>query len=201
MATGPAGWGTCTACGAAVPAGSTRCTTCGLERTVPTSAIASLPARARRRVRATQVVRSALVVAVVVGIAYALLSAVLTGPPTYPDPLTTRGTYTVAPGNFTYLSGWITGEDYIDGNFTVLDPVGTQLIFQVYNGTGFLAFVHHQPATPQWTTSGSSRGGIVFAAPYTDTFYLVFQNPYEPTSGINVTVYVATNYQSNVVIG
>jgi hypothetical protein len=197
----PSAWRTCSVCGGAVPAGPSDCPTCGQRKTVPTAAIGSLPRRQRRRVRATQIFRSLIVVAVVVGIAYAILSAVLAGPPVYSDPLTTKGTYSVAPGNYTVLSGWITGEDYVDGNFTILDPVGTTLVFQVFNSTGFAAWVHHQPATPQWTTNGTGSGAIVFAAPYTDLFYLVFENPYEPTSGIQETIYIATNYQSNVVIG
>jgi hypothetical protein len=148
-----------------------------------------------------QFARAALVVGVALGLAYALVSAVWSGPPTFADPLTTTGTYTLGPGNFTYLSGWITGEDYIDGNYTVTNPVGTQLVFQVYNSSGFTAFFHHEPAMPQWNQTGSDQGAIVFSAPYTDTFFLVFENPYQPTSGITMTIYIATNYQSNVVIG
>ena len=202
MAPDPAGaWRTCRVCGGAVPAEERVCPTCGQTTSVPTDQIAQLPRGPRRRVRAVQLARSAIVIAVAVGLAYALISAVWSGPPTFADPLTTRGTYTIAPGNFTYLSGWITGEDYIDGNYTVLSPVGTQLVFQVYNTTGFVNYVHHRAAMPQWNQTGPDKSGIVFAAPYTDTFYLVFANPYIPTSGITLTVYIATNYQSNVVIG
>lgn len=148
-----------------------------------------------------QFFRSAIVIAVAAGLGWALLSAVLTGPPTIADPLTTHGTYVIEPGNYTVLSGWITGEDYIDGNYTILNPVGTSLTFVVYNSSGYLAFLRHQPATPQWTQSGVSSSGIVFAAPYTDTYYLLFVNPYIPTSGIVETIYISTNYQTNVVIG
>jgi hypothetical protein len=148
-----------------------------------------------------QFFRSAIVLAVVVGLGWAIVSAVISGPPTIADPLTTSGTYTVTPGNYTVLSGWITGEDYIDGNYTILNPVGTSLTFVVYNSSGYLAFLRGQPATPQWNQSGSSQAGIVFAAPYTDTFYLLFENPYHPGSGIVETVYIVTNYQTNVVIG
>src|SRR5271156_3400893 len=124
-------WLTCRYCGGAVPPDGSICPTCGQNLTVATDKIASLPTPARRWLRLTQLVRIAIVVGVAVGLAYAIVSAAYTGPPTVADPLTTAGTYTIGPGNFTYLSGWITGEDYIDGNYTVLDPVGTQLVFQV----------------------------------------------------------------------
>lgn len=140
-------------------------------------------------------------VVVIVGLAWAIGSAVYTGPPVYSDPLTTQGSYHLAPGHFTFLSGAITGEDYIVGNYTVTDPVGAAVVFQVFNSTSFQAFDAGKPATPQWSVAGEPSGRIVFAAPYTDTFYFVFQNPYESTSGINETLYASTAYQSNVVIG
>ncbi|MCI4354898.1 MAG: hypothetical protein L3K06_05980 [Thermoplasmata archaeon] len=197
----PGAWRTCRVCGGAVPFNERICPTCGQSSSVATDQIAQLPRGPRRRVRAAQYLRAAIVVGVAVGLSYALLSAVWSGPPTFSDPLTTRGTYVLGPGNFTYLAGWITGEDYIDGNYTVTNPVGTSLVFQVYNASGFSDWFHHRPATPQWNQTGADSGAIVFAAPYTDTFYLVFENPYIPTSGITMTVYIATNYQSNVVIG
>jgi predicted nucleic acid-binding Zn ribbon protein len=195
------GWRTCRVCGGAVPAGDALCPTCGQKGAVPIREIASLPRGPRRRLRLAQVFRSLIVVGVVVAITYAIVGAVLTGPPTFADPLTTRGTYTIAPGEFTYLSGAITGEDYIDGNYTILEPVGTEVLFQVYNSTGFAAFAHHFPTIPQFSSTEPDRGAIVFPAPYTDTFYLVFENPYRASSGIAQTIYIVTNYQSNVVIG
>jgi len=195
------GWRTCRVCGGAVPAGDAVCPTCGQVGAVAIASIPSLPPRTRRRLRLAQLFRSLIVVGVVVGITYAIVGAVLTGPPTFADPLTTRGTYSIAPGNYTVLSGAITGEDYIDGNYTILDPVGTEILIQVYNSTSFASFVRHLPATPQYSSTEPDRGAIVFPAPYTDTFYLVFQNPYQPTSGIDQTIYIVTNYQSNVIIG
>lgn len=194
-------WGTCRRCGGAVAPGTPACPRCGSEGAVRPEEIRRLPARQRRHLRLTQGIRALIVVGVVVGIAYAIVSAVLAGPPTFPDPLTTRGTYTIAPGGFAYLSGWITGEDYIDGNYTVLSPVGTSLTFLVFNSTEFVAFVRGEATTAQWNTTGATSAPLVFAAPYTDNFYLVFENPYQPSSGIVETVYVVTNYQSNVVIG
>ena len=197
----PSGWQTCQGCGRAVVASDAVCPSCGSPKRVDSGAIAQLPKGPRRRLRLALGLRVVIVVAVVVGLVAAIVPAVLSGPPAIPDPLTTQGTYTLPPGQFVYLSGAITGEDYIDGNYTILAPVGTQLVFQVYNSTGFLAFVDHQPATPQWNQTGPDAGALVFAAPYTDTFYLVFENPYTPTSGITETVYISTSYQSNVVIG
>ena len=197
----PSGWSTCRGCGRAVPASEVSCPTCGSTERVATGRIDELPTRPRRRLRLAQGTRVVIVLAVVVGLIAAIVPSVLSGPPVIPDPLTTSGTYTNPAGQFIYLSGAITGEDYVDGNYTILAPVGTQLIFQVYNSTGFPDFVHHLPAVPQWNQTGPDAAPIVFAAPYTDTFYLVFQNPYVPSSGISETVYIATNYQTNVVIG
>ena len=197
----PAAWRTCRYCGGAVPPEGPICPTCGQNSTVATDQISTLPAPARRWLRVTQAVRVAIVLAVAAFLAYAIVGAAWTGPPTITDPLTTAATYTIAPGNFTYLSGAITGEDYIDGNYTIISPVGTQLDFTVYNASSFLEFYAGQPAVPQWNQTGPDIGTIVFSAPYTDTFFLVFTNPYLPTSGIVMTVYIVTNYQSNVVIG
>jgi len=194
-------WRTCRVCSGAVPAGDAICPTCGQQGAVPDREISSLPRGPRRRLRLAQVLRSLIVIGVVVGITYAIVGAVLSGPPTFPDPLTTRGTYTIGPGNYTFLAGAITGEDYIDGNYTILAPVGTEVLFQVFNSTSFSAFLHHVPTTPQFSSTEPDRGSIVFPAPYTDTFYLVWENPYQTTSGISQTIYIVTNYQSNVVIG
>lgn len=194
----PRDWQTCGLCGEAMPPGGP-CPTCGKTPTAPKN-----PAQAARRRRWSQTIgwlRVLIVVGVVVGLTWAILSAVYTGPPVYGDPLTTQGSYHLSPGRFTFLAGAITGEDYIVGNYTVTDPVGAAIDLQVYNSTSFGAFEHGLPATPQWAVSGEPAGRIVFAAPYTDTFYFVFENPYEPTSGINETIYATTEYQSNVVIG
>jgi hypothetical protein len=195
-------WATCRTCGGAVPPAAEACPTCGATGPAVRSAeIARLPPRLRRRVRTLQLARVAVVLVVVVGLIYAIGSAVWTGAPTFPDPLTTRGTLSVGAGNFTYLSGWITGEDYIDGNFTVVYPVGVPISFEVFNATEFTQFLDHRSASAIWSTPNETSARIVFAAPYTDQFYLVFENPYPPSSGIDVQIYEVTNYQTNVVIG
>ena len=193
-------WVTCGFCGAAGPPGAS-CPICGAAQPVVNREIPGLPRRRRYRVRLLQVTRVLVVVAVVVGLAVAIGSAVWSGPPTFPDPLTTRGTLSIPAGHFAYLSGWITGEDYIDGNFSVVAPAGVPINFAVYNSTQFAAYSHGRAAATIWSTNQQPDARIIFAAPYTDTFYLVFQNPYPATSGINVAVYEVTNYQTNVVIG
>ena len=194
----PVAWRTCRFCGGAVPPDGSVCPTCGQNYTVATDQIASLPPPARRWLRVTQAVRVAIVVAVAAFLAYAIIGAAWTGPPTVADPLTTAATYTIGPGNFTYLSGEITGEDYIDGNYTILNPVGTQLDFTVYNASSFLEFYSGEPAVSQWNQTGSDVGTLVFSAPYTDTYYFVFTNVVPADSGIVVSVYVSTEYESNV---
>jgi hypothetical protein len=194
-------WSTCSVCGGAVPPDTHQCPTCGQERSVTTREIPRLPTPLRTRVRLLQTIRIGIVLVVAVGILWAVGSAVISGPTTFPDPLTTRGTLQIGAGNFTYLSGAITGEDYIDGNYSVVHPAGVPINFLVFNSSSFNDFVSGKPASPVWSTTNSSQARIVFAAPYTDTFWLVFQNPYPPGSGIDVIVYEVTNYQTNVVIG
>lgn len=194
-------WGTCRHCGRAVPLSVGVCPSCGMAEVVTDRQIPTLPKWQRRRVKFALFMRAFIVVGVCAALAIALLDAVWTGPTTFPDPLTTQGSYTVAPGNYTVLSGWITGEDYIAGNYTVMSPVGTVVVLEVFNSTSYEQFLQGQPAQPQWITTNDSAAPIVFAAPYTDVFYFVFENPYNVGSGIVQTLYISTEYESNVVIG
>ena len=146
-------------------------------------------------------VRALLVVLVVTGLTYAILSAVWTGPPSISDPLTGTWSYTIAPAKYGVLAGAITGEDFIEGNFTVLTPPGGQVSLTIYNSTGYSAFRMYHPATPVAPPYNASHGRIVFAAPYTDTFYFVFSNNYPASTGLVLTLVVTTNYESNVVLG
>lgn len=201
MADASAPWGTCTLCGDAVPPGASGCPTCGYDRAVAVGHTAELPRRERWRLRSVQTVRVALVVGIVGFLSYLLLSAVATGPTTYADPLTTAGTFQIGPGDTTTISGAITGEDYIVGNYTVTEPAGALATLLVMNDSEYTAYLAHAPFTPLQNYPGQSVSRIVFAAPYTDTFHFVFENPYPASSGIVLSVYVATNYESNVVLG
>jgi len=193
----PSTWGTCSFCGVAVPAGATHCPICGAAHPIPAGATASRPVR--RRVRLTATLRSAIVIAAVVGLAYTLIAAVLAGPPTAPDPLTTSGAYSLAPGNFTVLWGEITGGDYIQGNYSAITPPGMSVDVAIYNSSQWSWFANGT-GTPgvQWNNTPTWHGAIVFAAPYTDTFYFVFTNPLPASSGITIELYVSTVYESDV---
>ena len=145
--------------------------------------------------------RVAIVVAVIAGLAIAIIQPSLSGAPVLPDPLTTSGVYAISPGNTTVLGGAITGEDYIEGNYTVVVPAGASVQLSVYNSTEYAQLQEGRGGATAATVAPLSSGRIVFAAPYTDTFYFVFTNPYPSASGIVLHVYIATNYESNVVIG
>lgn len=194
----PSEWGTCAYCGEAFPPTAKSCPTCGDRENIQHSAVASLPKRRFARFRLVQVVRVLAIVGVIGGLAWATLAGGFSAP-TVADPLTTSGWHDVGPGNFSFVWGPITGEDYIVGNYTVVNPPGAPLTFEVFNSSGFTAFSAHAAAQPLYTQSGSS-GRIIFAAPYTDTFYLVFQNGFAATTGIDLHVFVVTNYESNVVV-
>lgn len=194
-----AAWGTCAFCGEAFPPRARSCPTCGAAEGIPPGAQSQLPRRRRQRFELVRVLRVVAVVAVIIGLAWATFSAGISGPPTVADPLTTAGWHDLGPGNYSSVSGPITGEDYIVGNYTVTNPPGAPLSLEVYNSTGFSNFVLHLGSQPIVVQNGS-EGRIIFAAPYTDTFYLVFVNPFAPTTGIDLHVYVVTNYESNVVV-
>jgi hypothetical protein len=153
----------------------------------------------RRWIRLTHAFRTLIVITVVVGLAYAILSAVLSGPPTLStDPLTTAGTYTIGPQNYTVLSGEITGGDYVTGNFTTTHPVGVNIAVAVYNSSEWSQFAAGQSPTPLYSVAPTYNAEIVYAPDVTDTYYFVFTNPYPVSSHLAIGVYITTLYNANV---
>jgi hypothetical protein len=191
-------WGSCRYCGTAVSPGATACGLCGADRPIPAGSLASAPARVRRRVLFTNWFRAILVVGVAVALSYTLIGEALTGPPNVADPLTTTGTYTVAPGSVAFLSGNVTGGDYVIGNFTTVQPYGANVTLSAYNSTEWTNLVENGSGIPAWSTPSEGSGRIIFTAEYTDTYTFVLTNPYPPSTHVNVTVYVSTQYESNV---
>jgi hypothetical protein len=189
-------WGSCRFCGVAVPPGAANCEICGADR--PVAAGTRAPRSVRRRIRWTAALRTFLVLGVVLGLAYTIIDAEWTGPPNVPDPLTTAGVHTIPVGERYVLSGNITGGDYVIGNFTTIDPSGLSLAISVYNSSQWENVNESKPAVSSWSAPASPTGRIIFAAPYTDLYYFVFENPYAPSSGLNVTAYITTEYESNV---
>lgn len=192
-------WGACALCGEAFPPNGKMCPTCGATEAVRPGATEALLPRTRRRYKLVRALRVFAVVVVILGLAWATLSGAISGPPTYQDPLTTSGWQNVGAGNFTYLSGPVTGEDYIQGNYSVDNPPGAPITLEVYNSTDFPDFAAHAPAIPLLVQNGSSQT-FAFAAPYTDTFYFVFVNTFAPSTGLDLHIYVVTAYESNVVV-
>lgn len=196
-------WGSCSFCGDAVPPDAKICPTCGKEQGTLAERLAQARSRPGRR-RATLLawLRILVVVGVVAAIGWAIIAAEISGPTTYADPLTGTWTLTVVPGGWGLIAGNITGEDYITGNFSVETPVAADVMVYIYNSTEFSVFYAHelaQPVTQPYANVSSAR--IVFAAPYTDTFYFVFENPYPAGSNLTEKIYVATTYETNVVLG
>jgi hypothetical protein len=148
--------------------------------------------------RATGAFRTLIVVGAALALSISLISVVLSGPPNVTDPLSTSGSYTLGAGNSTTISGEITGGDFVIGNFTTVQPVGLDLEVSVYNSTQFPQYLNGLAPVPQWSSGSTPDGRIVFSAPYTDTFYFVFTNPYPTTSHLTVVAYITTQYESNV---
>jgi hypothetical protein len=195
----PGTWGACSFCGGAVPPQAKQCPICGADRPVRADELASAPKRVRRRIQLSGTLRSIIVVGAVIGLTYALVGSVLQGPPVVADPLTTAASYVLGPGNYTAISGNITGGDYIQGNYSAMTPPGMDIAITVYNQSEWSWF-QNGTGNPgnQWNNTPSWSGPIVFAAEYTDMYYIVFSNPLPASSGITIEIYVATEYESNV---
>jgi hypothetical protein len=195
----PGAWGVCRFCGVAVPHGASRCLECGAEGPLSPAELRTAPKRLRRRVWFTGFLRTFVVVGVIVVLTYALLSAVLQGPPVLStDPLTTKAGYIVGPGNSTEISGEITGGDYVVGNYSSFDPVGAIVSFFVYNSSAWANRLGGGLPTPAYSGGTFPSGRIIYSAPVTDTYYFVFTNPYPAASHLSIGIYVTTEYESNV---
>ncbi len=191
-------WGVCRFCGVAVPPAAANCTICGADHPLGAAEVRRASTGLRLRIRFIGWVRSLIVIGVVGLLAYSLVSTVIQGQPNVPDPLTTAGTYTIGAGNFTLISGEITGGDFVIGNFSSVAPNGASLQLEVYNTTEWDLFLSHQPASAAYSIAPYPTGRIIYSAPYTDNFYFVFENPYATASHIAVTAYITTTYESNV---
>ena len=192
-------WGICRFCGVAVAPGATNCGICGADHPLSAAEAANPPAKVRRWLRLTGALRTIIIVTVVLGLAYAILSAELSGPPNLTsDPLTTAGTYTIGPGNYTVIFGDITGGDYVTGNFTAVAPAGVNIGLAVYNSSTWNAFHMGGTPTPLYSVGPTYNAQLVYSPIVTDTYYFVFTNPYSPSSGLTVGVYIATLYNANV---
>ncbi len=201
MGSGPSEgvWGACATCGAATAPNAVRCPLCGAEGPIAASEIGRVSPKVRRRLRATRLVRALAVVGVVVALAFALIPAALSGPPNVADPMNTAGAVTVGPGNSTaVVSGEITGGDYVLGNYSSVSPYGASVVVSVYNASGWQALLTHRASAPVWSLPAQPSGRIIFSATVSDTYTFVLSNPYPASAGVSVTVYVATEYQSNV---
>jgi hypothetical protein len=196
-------WGSCAFCGDAVPPDAKICPTCGLEQgTAAQREVAGRTRPARRRASLLRWLRVLVVIGIISAIGWAIISAEISGPTTFSDPLTGTWTLTVPASGWGLIAGNITGEDYVEGNFTVETPVAANVMVYIYNSTEFAAFYAHesaQAATSPYTNVSSAW--IVFSAPYTDTFYFVFENPYPASSNLTEKIYVSTTYETNVVLG
>jgi hypothetical protein len=181
-----------------VPPGATQCPICGATNPIAASELPNVSVHQRRRLQATGVFRSLIVIAVALGLAYLMISLVVGGPPVVVDPLTTSGLYPLAPGNSTVISGEITGGDFIIGNFSTANPVGLNLELAVYNSTQMPQYLHGLGPVPQYVIGPSASGRIVFSAPYTDEYYFVFTNPYPASSHLSFIAEISTTYESNV---
>jgi hypothetical protein len=188
-------------CGDAVPPTAVQCPTCGASDPIRPGQVHGLTGRRKQRFRLLQIGRVVVVIGIVASLVVLLAQAAFTPAPIAADPLTQTSTLHISPGRFDVITGSITGADYIQGNYTVLYPPGANVTLSIYNASEFVKFAQNQTAHPMESFAPASSARIVFAALYTDDYNFVFQNHYPVGSGLNLTVYVATLYETNVVVG
>ncbi len=191
-------WGACRFCSVAVAPNDKVCPECGAPDPIRAAEVATLPKSVRRRQKATNLLRTLVVIGIAVGLGYTLLSTLIAGPPVVDDPLDTQGLYTIGPGNYTIISGDITGGDFVIGNFSTTAPAALDVVLDVYNSTEMPQFINGLNPTPQYTLGPTTNGRIVFSAEYTDTYYFIFTNPYPASSHITYIAEITTTYESSV---
>lgn len=194
-------YGTCRYCGDAVPPNAATCPICGSADPIRAGQESHLNPKDRRRFQLLRIGRVGVVLAVVGLLAVLMVQAVLTPAPVAANPLTETQTLKVAPGRFVLVQGWITGADYIEGNFTVLNPPGANLTFSIYNSTEFPLYDQGLPSQAMQPPETGSNIRIVYAALYSDTYSFVFANEYPASSNLTLTFYLTTTYETNVVVG
>ncbi len=142
----------------------------------------------------------ALMIGVSIALAYAVIDAVVTGPPVVADPLDTSGSYAVPVGSTAIFAGNITGGDYIVGNFTSVLPSEANVTMATYTTSVWYASLANGTAlgSPLWTTPSEGSGRIVFSPEVTGNYTFVLTNGYPTSSHLVITVYVTTQYESNV---
>jgi hypothetical protein len=196
----PNTWGACRFCGVAAPANAKVCPICGAEAPLSAAEIPHASRPVRRRLWMTSALRMVIVLGVSLALIYATASAVIAGPPVAQDPLTTAGMYAIGAGNYTVISGEITGGDFVLGNLTAVSPPGVNVTVAVYNSTQWAVWISGGLAgAPQWSPAPGPVVQIIYSAEYTDTFYFVFGNPYPVASHLTIDVYIVTEYYSNAV--
>jgi hypothetical protein len=195
----PETWGICRFCGVAVSPGATKCDICGAEKPLSAEEAKNPPRKVRRWLRLTGAFRTLIIVTVIAGLSYAIVSAELSGPPNLlGDPLSTSGTYAIGPGNYTVISGEITGGDYVTGNFTSVAPTGINIALAVYNSTLWNSFLLGEEPTPLYAVGPAYNANLVYSPVVTDNYYFVFTNPYAPSTHLTIGVYITTLYNANV---
>jgi hypothetical protein len=195
----PTEWGSCRFCGVAVRPGVEKCEICGAGKPLSAAEAAAAPPKVRRWLRLTHGFRTLIVITVIAGLTYAVVSAELSGPPNLVgDPLTTAGTYLIGPGNYTTIFGDITGGDFVTGNFTAVTPAGVNVELAVYNSSEWGEFASGGTPTPLYSVGPTYNAQLVYSPLVTDTYYFVFSNPYAPSTHLTVAVYITTLYNSNV---
>lgn len=110
------------------------------------------------------------------------------------DPLTLTTSLAVHAENCSALSGFVNGDDVIQGNFSITGPAGGSVEFYVLNSSNNGNWISRIP-NAVWGLNGAvTNGQVDFTAAYSDYYTFLFINP-NPS---NETVYVVFNYLSSL---
>ena len=145
-----------------------------------------------RRAFYVRAVRAIMVLGMVALVTAVILPELTNTAQPAPDPLTGVWTLRLSAYNSSAIAGLVDGDDVVAGNFTVLSPPGTAVLFDTL-----------PPGNGTW---GDRLGQAIYALSglfffydlsfteiYTAWYTFVWTNPYNAT----VEVYVALNYLSS----
>ena len=149
----------------------------------------------RRRKAFAYSIRVLLIVGML-GLATAAIYPELTnaGNPPVQDPLTQQATWTIPSGNVSGVVGLVTGDDMIEGNFTLLGPPNGTLVFYIVNAPGNESWTH-LVAHPLYESAPLTHMWFNFTAPLTGNYGFLL---YNPNPGVTEEVFLTTVYFSSL---
>jgi hypothetical protein len=153
-----------------------------------------LLANPRRRRTFAMVLRACLIVGMLGMATAAIYPELTTASAPAQDPMTHAQMLWIPYGNVSGISGLVSGDDMIEGNFTVVGPAGANVLFYIIQMNRTENYTEALPHA-LYTSNATTGMPIYFTAPYTAVFGFVFYNPHPD---LVVEVYYRTVYMSSL---